>query len=389
MYSEEDINSAIAAGALSADAAASFRAHMTRVREMPRGDEENFRLINSFNDIFVAIGIVIMLLAAGAIGQAVASAMAPVPPFPGVDGVEPREAEWQAFADASQWRTSLATMIAGLLVAGASWPLAEFFTRRRRMALPSIILLLAFVSGIFAAVLGAGMVLGATDNGTSGAFLISGAGLVAAFAALLHWRRFMVPITVAAGAGAAAVTLIALFLAVIEATVGLADGAEGDVLLALTFVTGLAVFAFAMRWDISDRERISRRSDVAFWLHLLAAPMIAHPVFYSLGVMDGADRVGFGGALGVVAIYIAFGIVALAIDRRALLVSALAYVLAALTFLFDRFGAVELNFALTALVIGSALLTLSAFWTPIRARVVEALPGGWQTRVPITGVVPG
>ena len=40
MYSEDDLNSAVAAGALSADAAASFRAHMTQVREMPRGDEE-------------------------------------------------------------------------------------------------------------------------------------------------------------------------------------------------------------------------------------------------------------------------------------------------------------------------------------------------------------
>ena len=86
--------------------------------------------------------------------------------------------------------------------------------------------------------------------------------------------------------------------------------------------------------------------------------------------------------------YRGLGQQAWAIDRRALLVSALAYVLAALTFLFDRFGAVELNFALTALVIGSALLTLSAFWTPIRARVVEWLPGNWQARLPVSGMVP-
>jgi hypothetical protein len=110
--------------------------------------------------------------------------------------------------------------------------------------------------------------------------------------------------------------------------------------------------------------------------------MIAHPVFYSLGIMDGGDNVGIGSALAVVAIYVLFGLVALVIDRRALLVSALAYVLAALAFLFDRFGAVELNFALTALVIGSALLTLSAFWTPLRSRLVAALPAAWQAKVP-------
>ncbi len=39
---------------------------------------------------------------------------------------------------------------------------------------------------------------------------------------------------------------------------------------------GLAVFAAAMAFDISDRERVTRRADCAFWLHLLAAPLIVH-----------------------------------------------------------------------------------------------------------------
>ena len=388
MYSEEDINSAVSAGALSADAAAAFRAHMTQVRDMPRGDEENFRLINSFNDIFVAIGVVIMLVAAGAIGQAIASAMAPVTDI-WASGFEPTDAQLAAWSAASEWRSALTTLFAGALIAATAWPLSEFFTRRRRMALPSIILLLAFVGGCFAAAMGIGLSLGAMDNESTGALFVAGAGLLAAGAAWLHWKRFMVPITVAAGAGAAAVTVIALIVSVLYGPLELNENTVGDTLLALTFGMGLGVFAFAMRWDVSDRERTTRRSDVAFWLHLLAAPMIAHPVFYSLGVMDGADRVGVGSAIGVLAIYVLFGLVALAIDRRALLVSALAYVLVALAFLFDRFGAVELTFALTALVIGSALLSLSAFWTPIRNKVVAGLPNGWQTRVPVAGVVPG
>jgi hypothetical protein len=61
----------------------------------------------------------------------------------------------------------------------------------------------------------------------------------------------------------------------------------------------------------------------------------------------------------VLLLYVLLGLTALAIDRRALLVSALAYVLWALSDLFERFGAVELNVALTALIIGSALLLLS------------------------------
>ena len=390
MYSEEDINSAVSAGALSAEAAAAFRAHMTQIRDMPRGDEENFRLINSFNDIFVAIGVIIMLVAAGAIGQAIASAMAPMTDIWTLgSNVEPTEAEIAAWSAASEWRSALTTLFAGALIAATAWPLSEFFTRRRRMALPSIILLLAFIGGCFAAAMGIGLSLGAMDNESTGALFVAGAGLLAAGAAYFHWKRFMVPITVAAGAGAAAVTVIALIVSVLYGPLELNENTVGDTLLALTFGMGLGVFAFAMRWDVSDRERTTRRSDVAFWLHLLAAPMIAHPLFYSLGVMDGADRVGVGSAIGVLAIYVLFGLVALAIDRRALLVSALAYVLVALAFLFDRFGAVELTFALTALVIGSALLSLSAFWTPIRNKVVAGLPNGWQARVPVAGVVAG
>ena len=73
MYSEDDINSAVAAGALSAEAAESFRTHMSAVRDLPRSSEEEFRLLNSFNDIFVSIGIVILLVALAAIGQWIGS----------------------------------------------------------------------------------------------------------------------------------------------------------------------------------------------------------------------------------------------------------------------------------------------------------------------------
>ena len=63
--------------------------------------------------------------------------------------------------------------------------------------------------------------------------------------------------------------------------------------------------------------------------------------------------------------------------------AALAYVLWALSDLFKRFGAVELNVALTALVIGSALLLLSAFWHQTRAAVVRPLPEKLRDRLPI------
>jgi hypothetical protein len=78
-----------------------------------------------------------------------------------------------------------------------------------------------------------------------------------------------------------------------------------------------------------------------------------------------------------------FGLTALAIDRRALLVSALAYVLFALNELFKQFGAIELNVALTALIIGSSLLLLSAFWHQAREAVVKPLPEGLRAKLPV------
>jgi MFS family permease len=343
MYSEADLQSAVAAGAISREAAEALRTHAAGLRTAPVADEEHFRLITGFNDIFVTIAAVLLLVACAGIGAAAA---------PGV---------------------------AGALIAGAAWALAEFFTRRRRMALPSIVLLLAFVGGVAAVPI---EIIDSTRPAFSdrAAALIGAAiALVAAGAAWVHWRRFMVPITVAAGAAALAVTAIALVAAGLLPLVG-RDGGE-RIMLPLIFAAGLAVFAFAMRWDMSDPGRETRRSDVAFWLHLLAAPMIAHPLFAWLGVSEGED-LGAGAALGVLGVYVVMGLVALAVDRRALLVSALAYVLVALTWLFDQFGMVELNVALTGLVIGSALLSLSAFWAPIRRAVVRQLPPGVQSRVP-------
>ena len=378
MYSQEDLNSAVAAGAISADAASALRAHVAATKDAMPADAEHFRLITGFNDIFVSIAVIILLVAMAAIGQAIAGAIVPVPAYdPFLTGDAWRETMAQR-----QFAEGVAVSLAAVFVAGTAWLLSEFFTRKRRMALPSILLLLAFVGGVMAAQ--AGVLIGwfsaeEGSNQTVGLVLLSIAALVTAGAAWVHWRRFMVPITIAAGTAAVAGTAILLMVAAIGPE---AKNIE-TVVLSLIFVAGLVVFAFAMRWDMTDPRRETRRSDVAFWLHLVAAPMIAHPVFALLGVTDG-DNIGALAAIAVVAVYIVFGLIALAIDRRALLVSALAYVLIALTFLFREFGAVELNFALTALVIGSALLTLSALWTPIRAGVVKALPGMMQHRLPAT-----
>ena len=353
MYSDSDLEAAVAAGALTPEAAGALRNYVSAVRATPAVDEEHFRLITGFNDIFVAIAAAILLFALSWIGSSFGLRI-------DEDGPSP---------------------ISGALVAAAAWGLAEFFTRKRRMALPSILLLLAFIGGVLTmTAFSLFLIVGEQaleNNERTAALLAAFSAAVAAGAAWLHWRRFRVPITIAAGAAA----VVGVALALIASAVGDTESLR-DILLGFALVMGVGVFLFAMWWDSSDPKRETRRSDVAFWLHLLAAPLIVHPIFTLLGLTDGTATAGE--AVIVLLVYVAFGLTALAIDRRALLVSALAYVLWALTDLFERFGAVELSFALTAFVIGSALLLLSAFWHNARRGVVKTLPANLQARLPVT-----
>lgn len=346
MYSENDLSQAVDAGVLQRTQVDAFRNFVAAQRAVPAVDEEHFRLVTGFNDIFVGIAAVIALVAAGAIGG-------------------------------------------GLLTAAVAWGLAEFFTRKRRMAFPSIILLLAFVGGIAAgcfSILLALMehdILPDTDNSLIWGAMTASIAIFTAAAAYLHWRRFQVPITVAAlTASIAAIPVIAVIAFVGTLEITDAQAAESYAFAAILIV-GLAIFAFAMWWDLQDRDRQTRKSDVAFWLHLLAAPLIAHPLFAFLGATTG-EVIGVGSIIAILAVYMLFALVALAVDRRALLVSALAYVLFALGSLFRTFGGIEEPVAITALIIGSALLMLSAFWGVLRSKVVGILPADWATRLPST-----
>src|SRR3982751_2281549 len=128
MYSQQDLDEAVGSGVITAEAADALRAHVQGQRELPIADEEQFRLITGFNDIFVSIAAAILLFALGWIGQSIGQA-AGIVIRDGAEGTGP-------------------SFLAPLFVAGAAWALALYFTGRRRMALPSILLLLSFVIGV-------------------------------------------------------------------------------------------------------------------------------------------------------------------------------------------------------------------------------------------------
>jgi hypothetical protein len=339
MYSDAELDAAVKAGILPAATATAFRDFVAGLHAAPGVDEEHFRLLSGFNDIFVTIAASLMLVAIAWLGAQIAPAL-------GAAGA-----------------------------AAASWGLAEYFTRRRRMALPSILLLFTFTGGVFAAL----FALFVASNAQHGLLdqmqklAAAGCGAGAAFAAYVHWRRFMVPITVAAGAVAATASVLLLVAGLVPALVPFL---RFGVLLA-----GVTVFALAMWWDASDPARTTRRADVAFWLHLAAAPLIVHPVFNILGLLGRATP-SIGNAVVAVSLYCVLALIALAVDRRALLVSALAYVLYAISALLRGAGSVSYGLALAALVIGCGLLLLSALWQRARRETVCLMPPAVRLYLP-------
>lgn len=342
-YTDEDLEAARVAGYLTAEQIQAFRDFIAQSRAVVVVDEENFRLINSFNDIFVLIASVLFLGGLGWLGNKIGSA----------------------------W-------IVGLFPTIAAWGLAEIFTRRRRMALPSIMLLLAFVSGVFYTV--NTMVLD-MSVGENLAEII--AASIAAFAAFAHWRRFRVPITVAAGVGA----LLILLFTFLELIIG-----ELSQSLIVWFIAGLIVLAMAIWTDSHDRMRQTHYSDIAFWLHLLAAPLLVHSVFTNLFLPTAPDEATISAITTrqsvdlflACGLYLVLTFISLALDRRALMVAAMGYVIwVGIEFLnaqttSDAFG----NFAIVGLVLGGSLLLLSAFWHQARQWILQILPFSIRAYLP-------
>ena len=158
MYTDEDLSSAVDNGVLPAENAQAFREFVQQKRHSTIQDEEHFRLVTGFNDIFVVIAAGLALIALGTLGNTVSE------------------------------------FLGGFLVAATAWGLSEYFTLKRRMALPSIVLMFFSLGGVFFAI-AAGF---AAKTDPEGGYFVLAFSLTAVVAAA-HWFRFKVPITLAAG----------------------------------------------------------------------------------------------------------------------------------------------------------------------------------------------
>lgn len=344
--SPEDLKAAVEAGVIDAAQAEKLKAMRRDAAGVgPDGepaiaDEERFRFLNGFNDVFLTIGV---LLVAGAflIASSTASTFG------------------------MSWFGTLA------LAAVTFWVLSEILVARLRAVLPGMVLSVLFVAFAAAAVV---VQMHWTSFSSSNwsvdsefAFWRNPSltfGTPALIAAIVYYVRFRLPFALA---------LIAFFGYAVVSKGLLQIAGIGPSFIALGY--GLAVLAVALAYDARDPKRQTRLSDCAFWLQLVAAPMIVSPVILLIkGTTIGAAT---SAAILVTVFFLA--LFALAIDRRALLVSSLLYFTVAVYDLLNGGSPLtggeggSSSFVLTLGVVGAFVLFLGVFWHPIRNRMLPGL----------------
>jgi len=368
MVEDDDLEAAVAEDVLTQAQLDALRTFVSSRRaSAERADDERFRFMRGFNDFFFAVGIV--LFGAGI----------------------------TFFAGTSAFKN--------ILAAAVIWALAEFLVRRMRLVLPGILLvsLFAFFAFRLAQLNWAslahftGLPLRLTPgfptrpNPVLDSFepiAITVKALAAALAATLFYLRFQLPFALLVIAGC-----LVLFLSMLFGPVLFPDTSAYPLILLLC---GLGVFTVAMYYDLSDRTRTTRLADCAFWLHLLAAPLIVHSLIrLLLSGPAGADASAgpFGlsmttaSAVTIFVIVALLTMVAILIDRRALLVSALIYLGVAIGYALTsaiRAGTdsdVSVFFA-TLVILGATVLILGAGWQPLRRVFLRLVPTAFVNRLP-------
>lgn len=221
---------------------------------------------------------------------------------------------------------------------------AEWLVRVRRLALPGIAILISMLSFV-----------GQTGDFQTQQHSLFSVGLMTAVTAAFYLRHKM-PFSL--------LPLAAGVIGIITFMTGI-DLSKVAIVLA---GYGLAIFAVAMWFDVRDTARNTRLSDCAFWLHLLAAPLIVHGVMVSL-LGTGGVAAPFREIL-IIAFFISFFLLALYVDRRALLVSSISYAIYAVITLAEgqvvRFENVTL---LVFMLFGIFIIFFGTYWYKARSLI--------------------
>ena len=152
-------------------------------------------------------------------------------------------------------------------------------------------------------------------------------------------------------------------------------GSTGYIISGIAFfVVGLSTLAAAMYFDARDPQRASLSSDNAFWLHVAAAPQLIWGL-RSMIVGSGFAMPNQAEAAMIVIVLFAIGLLSLALNRRALIVSGLITFAMALGRLVEETGGGETtNAVITLLLLGTGIILLGGGWYTARRLVLRFLP---------------
>jgi len=364
MFDKSDIRAAVESGAISDEAAKRFEGFLKARNDPDRMlDPENLRFLTNFNDIFLTIGIVILMT-----GLTVFSGYTVFNVF-GIGNLIDSDS-----SSAAVGTLKLAAFVAAVPIIGGAWLLAEYFCGRRRLLLPSMALSATIVWAV--AVLVSILMLPGSEEAAERAFGEDPANFAfnmgyigfgaAALAAAGFFYRFRLPF---------ALFLLALSVAGLFYT-AIARIDDGNLVLGggAMLIAGLVTLGFAIWLDSRDPQRASRTSDHAFWLHLAAAPQIIFGV-RGLVIGYGFEEASVIDSTVMLIVLLAFALISLMLNRRALIVSGLVSFGTALWVLVDRVGGGGVNtLMLTALIVGGAIVLLGGGWRTARRFVLRPVP---------------
>ncbi|WP_028001147.1 hypothetical protein [Sinorhizobium arboris] len=268
-----------------------------------------------------------------------------------------------------------------ILVLPAIILLAEILVRRQRLALPAVALTLALVHWVGLAaydVLAAGQRAWMDESDEVLAYVCAFPVAIGLF----YWR-YRVPLSFALFLLSIATVAVAFVFLALGKALGVNFILETHPLLAaaILFVAGLAIFALAMRYDISDPHRQTLRSDIAFWLHLAAAPAL---LYATLGfiVVWWRGEVDLGQAVAIIFLVAIFMTIGLVIDRRAFVTSGLLSLGAAIWTILQKSGAsLDTYVFVVFAVVGLTVLVIGIFWQPLRRAAMSLLPPAITARL--------
>ncbi|WP_313664891.1 hypothetical protein [Shinella sp.] len=266
--------------------------------------------------------------------------------------------------------------------------LAEILVKRQRLALPAVLLTALYVHWILmTSVLLQDETIGKQDAIVG--FLLTVLPLCVLLP-LFYWR-YRIPLSLSLWYLSLAATALGLVFFGLGRMLDSADlFTEHSTLCAGIFLaTALALFTVAMRYDLSDRFRVSRRSDIAFWLHLVTAPALLYSTLSFVFLGDFANNTlfssdkGLPGALVIVAIVVVLMGIGLAIDRRAFVTSGLLSLGVATASLLQRTTAAPESYIfLSLLIVGVVVLTIGIGWPHFRRWVLTPLPLALKEKLP-------